>query len=610
MSNTASLSRSRQLYLIRRALGMIWGASRNYTLAWLLLLAVLGLIPPALVFLTKLIVDALAVAESQKSGLAGLWPAAAPIALMGGLLIAQRAIAGFLEWINTMQSELIGDHIKRLVHTKAAELDYADFESPEFYDTLAQANGAASGSVLSLLQTLGSFLGSLVTLGSLIAVIAVYAWWLPLTYVAAAIPAFVVLMQYRRIYHTWWVQTTPARRWVQFFDMAQTNQAGAAELRVFDLGPYFRERYEALRSRLRGEQSRMVLRQAVGKLVAGVLAFLVTGLTMLWAVIRATNGVGSIGDLALFYQTFAMGQGVISAILQSFGSLATNTLYLQYLFTYLDRPVTLVDPPAPAPFPRRIEQGVVFDNVSFRYPDSDRLALDRFTLHLPAGKLSAIVGENGAGKSTFTKLLCRFYDPEAGAVRIDGQDVRRFRRADLLRNISLLTQWPIRYPFTAEENICIGDLRRAPVEADVIAAAEAGGAHSFLAALPRGYDTTLSRQFEDGVELSGGQWQRVTLARAIYRKAPLLVLDEPTSYMDSWTEISWVRGFKDLFQGRTAVLITHRFTTAMQADVIFVMHQGQVVESGSHAELLAAGGHYAASWHAQISEAGAGVAAG
>ena len=238
--------------------------------------------------------------------------------------------------------------------------------------------------------------------------------------------------------------------------------------------------------------------------------------------------------------------------------------------------------------------------MTFRYPGGERTALQDFDLAIPTGKIMAIVGPNGAGKSTLVKLMCRFYDPQAGSIELDGIDIRRLAIEDLRRQITVLFQMPVSYYATAGQNIAMGDLPAKPRLADIEAAARGAGAHEIIARLPRGYDTQLGKWFADGTELSAGEWQRIALARAFLRQAPIVVLDEPTSFMDSWAEAKWLARFRKLVEGRTAVIITHRFTTAMQADMIHVMDEGQIVESGSHAELLAQAGLYAQSWRAQM----------
>ena len=252
------------------------------------------------------------------------------------------------------------------------------------------------------------------------------------------------------------------------------------------------------------------------------------------------------------------------------------------------------------PAPSRVARSIRFENVSFAYPGAERTALRNFDLTIPAGKIVAIVGPNGAGKSTLLKLLARFYDPTAGRIMIDDVDLRQIPLTELREMVSVLFQMPVTYDASASENIAVGDLRRTHDNVSIQAAAESAGAHEVISRLPQGYDTPLGKAFEQGNELSAGEWQRVAMARAFLRKAPVILLDEPTSFMDSWAEAEWFESLRQLAAGRTAAVITHRFTIAMRADLIHVMRDGRVVETGTHRELLAADGFYAESWKLQM----------
>ena len=259
-------------------------------------------------------------------------------------------------------------------------------------------------------------------------------------------------------------------------------------------------------------------------------------------------------------------------------------------------------PDDPKPVPAELTQGIRFQDVTFYYPGTESPALENFDLFIPAGTVTAIVGPNGAGKSTLLKLLCRLYDPSEGRVEYDGTDIRQFAPGELRQRTTVMFQMPMRYQAAARQNIQVGDLSRSAASGEVEAAARGALAHEFIEALPRGYDTHLGKWFEAGAELSGGQWQRVSLARAFYRQAPIIALDEPTSAMDSWAENAWLQQFGELVAGQTTLLITHRFTTAMHADQIFVMRDSAIVESGTHDTLLEEDGYYAESWRQQVEQ--------
>jgi ATP-binding cassette subfamily B protein len=582
------------------ALRLIWSAASKWTVLWFLLLAVRGLLPAAVVYLTKWLVDSLAVAVGAGVTAGGLGAVVAPAALMGSILLLQRVLGGINEWVSTAQAELVGDEVKGLVHAKATEVDYGFYESAQYHDRLDQVNSQANGRVLQLLQNIGGILQSAVTLVSISAILLQYSLLIPVILVASTLPALRVVVHHNKKYHSWWEASTPRQRLAKYFDLMVTLDASAAEVRINDTGDYFRTRYMALRKALREERLTLLKNQVVARLFANSIGLLATGAALAWVVLRAARGLATLGDLALFYQAFNQGQALVGGLLQNMGQIYTNTLFLEHLFEYLDQPNLLEDPEAPVPFPKQIKEGVCFDDVVFTYPGSKHPALEGFNLTIPAGKIVAVVGENGAGKSTFIKLLCRFYDPDAGRITVDGKDIRAFAQADLRRHISVMFQVPMKYQMKAEDNIRLGDLHREAGIEGVQEAAEGGGAHDVISKLPQKYDSLLGRWFETGNELSGGEWQRVALARAFYRRAPLIILDEPTSSMDSWAETEWLDRFRRMMQGRTALFITHRFTTAMQADVIHVMEDGRIVESGTHVELLEYGGRYASSWTAQM----------
>jgi ATP-binding cassette subfamily B protein len=417
---------------------------------------------------------------------------------------------------------------------------------------------------------------------------------------ASTLPALLVVVRSSLQNYHWSKRTTSERRRGWYYDWMLTSSDTAAELRLFGLGTHFAAAYQALRGRMRSERLALMRSQGVGQLAATILAMAFSGAALAWMVWRAVLGLITLGDLALFYQAFNRGQGLMRALLLDVGQIYSNSLFLGNLFEFLDLRPGIVDPPAPRPAPAALRDGIRLRDLTFRYPGSQRVALSEFDLFVPAGQTVAIVGANGAGKSTLVKLLCRFYDPEAGAIEFDGIDIRNLALDDLRRMVSVLFQVPVQYQATAAENITLGDAAAAPDAHALQAAARGAGAHELIEQLPQAYDTQLGKWFADGSELSGGEWQRVALARAFLRQAQLILLDEPTSFMDSWAEADWFERLRQLARGRTALIITHRFTIAMRADIIHVMDAGRIVESGSHDELLARDGLYAQSWFEQM----------
>jgi ATP-binding cassette subfamily B protein len=523
--------------------------------------------------------------------------------LMAAALVLAEALRVAAGWVRANQSELVQDHIQALIHRQSVAADLAFYDSPEFYDHLHRARAEASYRPIALLETLGSLLQNGVTLAAMLAVLIPFGAWLPAALFVSTLPALWVVLRYAVRQHQWRLGVTAAERRTWYYDWLLTARESAQELRLFDLGGRFQASYRELRRRLRTEKVALAGSQSLAELAAGVIALAVAGACLLWMLWRAVQGQVSLGALAQFAQAFQQGLRLMRTLLENAGQLYYNSLFLGNLFEFLGLKPEVLDPPRPLPAPATLQQGIRFEGVTFRYPGAARPTLENFTLTIPAGRISAIVGPNGAGKSTLVKLLCRFYDPQEGRLELDGTDLRQFSLSELRKRLAVGFQEPVRYNATAAENVALGNASRIPEIGEIQAAARAAGADEVIARLPRGYDHLLGRWFVDGAELSAGEWQRLALARAFIRRAPILILDEPTGNMDPWAEAEWLERFRALAQGRTALLITHRLTTAMRADVIFVMAEGQVLEAGPHEELVARGGLYARSWSQEAAPA-------
>jgi ATP-binding cassette, subfamily B, bacterial len=579
----------KRLEYIHRAIGIIWAASRKWTIAWVLLLAVEGMLPVATVCLTKPAVDSIAAGKMGQVLLYG--------ALIAGILLLTELLSGAAKWVRDIQAELLKDHISSLIHTKSVEADLAFYESAEFYDRLHRARDEASSRPLTLLESIGSALQNGITLAAMAAVLIPFGIWLPAALFLSTLPALYVVVRFTRKQHRFWEKNTTDERRSWYYDWVLTSGETAAEVRLFGLGNHFRNLYQAIRRCLRGERLKLARNQTLAELTAGTAGLAITGGSLLWVASKVMAGVLTLGDLALFYQAFNKGQSLMRSLLQNVGQIYSSSLFLGNLFEFLSLKPAIIDPAQPLRFPSPLRHGITFENVSFQYPGSDRFALRRFNLDLPAGRILAIVGANGAGKSTLIKLLCRFYDPGEGRVCFDGIDVRNIPLEELRRAVTVLFQQPVHYNATVAENISMGDIGRNPSPDEIHEAAIASGAITPISGLTQGYDTPLGKWFQNGEELSVGEWQRIALARAFLRRSPVLLLDEPTSAMDSWAEADWIERLRENSRGRTVLIITHRFTTAMRADSIHVMVGGEIVESGTHAELVAGDGLYSQSWN-------------
>ena len=606
---------SRHLPLLPRTVALVWTAAPGWNLVWLILLVMQSVVPVGLVYFTRVLVNGLTAAVGRGLAWDNIRGPIVTAAFMGGLMLLGLGIQSLTGWISAVQSETVRDGLARRIHAQSIIIDYRYFEDPDFYDRLHRARVGGAELPLALAAALGNIFQSGLTLIAMTAVLFRYGPWIPLALLAGTVPAlFIVIHNSRRLYR-WSRKSTPAQRRVWYYDWLLTSRENAAELRQFRLGEYWNAAYESQRSVLRAERIAIAKRQAAGQFAAGLTGLGAGGAALAWMGRGAMRGALSLGDIALFAQAFNQGQSLIRTLLQNAGQMYANLLYLGDFFEFLDlepsgekqvpvdsrpalsRAIPLIPEPAALD---RAPVGLQIEHVSFTYPGSKKPAIQDLTLELQAGRVTAVVGENGAGKSTLNKLITRLHEPDEGRILWNGRDIREFSGDEIRERTTVLLQIPMQYQESAATNIRLG--RLAADSAEVGQAAEAAGAAAFISRLPRGYDAPLGRLFEGGIELSTGEWQKLALARALIRPAPLLLLDEPTSGLDAWAEAVWYTRLRRALAGRTMLLITDRLTTAQRADFISVMSEGRIVESGTHADLLAAGGRYAEAWASQNRE--------
>ncbi len=577
---------------LNRTLGFVWRASPGAALVSASLVTIQGAFPLAMLYLVKRIVDETVLSISS-SEMESLFRAMAFVVAAAAVSLLQAACSQAAALANERLSMKVSDHIYDLLHRKSIRVDLAFYENPAYFDTLhrAQMEGPhRPAKIVNTLITIGRDGLSLVAITSLLLY---FHWAVPMILFAAVIPGVWVKIRFSRKMYQWQRDRTNTQREASYLNWLMTGYIHAKEIRLFGLGGLLQKRFSVLRQRIRDEKlaiekSRTILAVLAqsASIVAmfGALAFIVS---------RAVAGRITVGDLVMYFQAIQRGIGFFQSLLTGLSGLYEDNLFISYFYEFMDVQETVTDPPAPRPVPARIKQGIVIENVHFRYPHARESILKDISFTIAPGEVVAVVGGNGAGKTTLAKLLCRLYDPDAGRIAIDGTDIRHFSLKDLRDRIGILFQDFARYHFTARDNIRLGSVDAPEDSLQIIHAAQDAGADAFIRRLPQGYDTMLGKMFENGEELSGGQWQKIALARTFFRNAELVVLDEPASSLDADSEYEIFHDFKKLLNGRSALLISHRFSTVKTADKIIVLQHGRICEQGSHAALVSRNGPYA-----------------
>jgi ATP-binding cassette subfamily B protein len=588
---------------------LVWQASPALTAASLGLRLARSLLPIMLLYIGKLIIDEVVAQTQLPSPGANLsdWIGSGRLDFLGGLLVLELAlaiIADLLGRASSLVDSLLSERYSNFASVRLMEhattLDLEQFESSDQQDRLERARRQVTGRTTLLTQIFGQAQDVLTVL-SLAAGLLAYAPWLIVLIILALLPAFVGEVHFNAQGYRLNYFRTPERRQLDYIRYLGSSVETAKEVKLFGLNSFLVDRFRRFADRMYADNRRLAIRRAAWGTLFATLASCAYYLAYALIVWRTVRGEFSIGDLTFLSGSFLRLRGLLEGLLLGFSQIAGQALYLEDLFSFFDVRPRIASPPNPRPFPQPLRSGIVFENVGFRYPDSDRWAVRHLSLTLAAGEVVALVGENGAGKTTIVKLLARLYDPTEGRILLDGYDLRDYDLADLRHHIGVIFQDFVRFHFTAGENIAAGRIDANDDRGRIQQAAERSLADRIIQRLPQGYDQPLGKRFHEGADLSGGEWQKIAIARAYMRDAEVLILDEPTAALDARSEYEVFQRFRDLSLGKTAILISHRFSTVRMADRILVLENGQVVEAGSHEQLVASGGRYAELFELQAS---------
>jgi ABC-type multidrug transport system fused ATPase/permease subunit len=573
-----------------RAIELVWQTDRRLTILFALLTLIAGLLPAAVAYLGKLIVDA--VVQASQVGGGDRWLA---LSYLGLEALAVACLTGSKQGQSLCQSllrALLGQKVNVLILEKALTLDMAHFEDSEFYDKMTRARREASSRPLSLVgRTFGLVQDalSLVTYGALLLNFSI---WAVLILMLAAVPAFIAETRFAGEAFRLFRWRAPEARQQSYLETLIAREDSAMEVKLYQLGSTLLGRYRDIFDRLYAEDRDLTIRRTTWSYLLGLLSTVAFYGAYTWIVLEAIAGRISLGDLTMYLIVFRQGQTAFSSILSGISGMYEDSLYLSNLYEFLEEEV--IQPNGYATRGTIPGDGLRFEQVSFTYAGNPKPALENISFHLKPGEKLAIVGENGSGKTTLIKLLTRLYTPNSGRILLDGLDLQEWDVEVLQRRIGVIFQNFVRYQFKVGENIGAGDVEYLEDYDRWKVASEKGTAYPFIQTMPDGFFTQLGKWFKGGRELSGGQWQKIALSRAFMRsRADILVLDEPTSAMDAEAEVQIFDHFRAMTQNQMAILISHRFSTVRMADKIVVLANGQLVEQGTHEQLLQAGKRYA-----------------
>ncbi|HZL77076.1 MAG TPA: ABC transporter ATP-binding protein [Bacteroidales bacterium] len=579
-----------KLKLFRESLRLVWNSTPGWTFTNIVMSVLRSIFPLMLIWLLKVVVDDITQAVKagpMASDMNMLWPVLAVVIIW----FLDEASSDFSNYVRKKQAFKLEIYMYGLLHAKAIKLDLINFERPEYFDCLSRASREAPWRPNSILNNLVSMLRGLLSLLLMAGLILTLHWTLAVLLLVANIPGIWLRLYYADILYNFQRTQTPEARKSAYFNWLLTGDRPSRELRLFGLGNYFISLFKKSFLKQKEEEINIIRRRTVIELISNLFKASALLITLLFIARQTINGKLSLGQMAMFLLAFRQGMMYVKDLFGAMAGLYEDGLFIGDTFEFLNlkESVTAAEPiVAPSP----LKKNIVVENLSFTYPGNNFTTISNVSFEIKKGEIIALVGPNGAGKSTLVRLLCRLYDPDSGNVKYDGNNIRNIDPQEYRKLFSVVFQDFMLYNLSAGDNIRMGNIDEINPESGIKSSAESTGVHELINNLPNGYDTVIGNLFDDSRELSWGEWQKIALARALFRDAPVLILDEPSSALDADTEYDIFSRFREIVKGRTSILISHRFTNVSLADRIIVLDKGSIAETGTHDELMKRGGIY------------------